>query len=149
MYFSFYFCKEKRPLCLISRLTGTVVLSAHHRARRRSKGKEQDGEWRGDAGSWCSSDGVLAVCLRRFSPAHSVGVDLRLGFLVLVVVDIVVAPGSGFSSASSSRGSCWCTAEAKDAQLRWPRRWWCAAALEQGELEEREKLQLACFGGGD
>ena len=91
----------------------------------------------------------LPVWLRPFSPAHSVGVDLRLGFLVLVVVDIVVAPGSGFSSASSSRGSCWCTAEAKYAQLRWPRRWWCAAALEQGEEEERERLQLACFGGGD
>ena len=127
-----------------------MVLSAHQRARRRSKrGKEKAGPWRGDAGSRCSGDGVfVAVRLRRCSLARG-GVDRWLGFLMLLVVNVVVAPGSGFCLASSSRGSCWFTAKAKDAQLRglegggrswiW---WWCAAALKQGEVEEKRGCSL-------
>jgi len=44
---------------------------------------------------------------RRGRRQLGVGVDLRLDFLMLVVVDVVVAPGSGLSSASLSprRGS--------------------------------------------
>jgi len=61
---------------------------------------------------WVGGVGVVGVVwargsgrrhgLRRCSLASGVGVDLQLGFLVLVTVDVVVAPGSGFSSASSS-----------------------------------------------
>jgi len=42
---------------------------------------------------------------RRGRRQLGVGVDLRLDFLMLVVVDVVVAPGSGLSSASLSKPS--------------------------------------------
>jgi hypothetical protein len=45
---------------------------------------------------------MFAVRLWRCSPARGIGVDLRLGFLMLAVLNVVVAPGSGFSSAASS-----------------------------------------------
>ena len=42
---------------------------------------------------------VFDVWLRRCSPVRGVGLNLQLGFLVLVAVDVIIAPGSSFSSA--------------------------------------------------
>jgi len=56
--------------------------------------------WCGDAATACSASACSPS--RGVGVSGDIGVDLRLGSFMLVVVDVIVAPGSGFSSALSS-----------------------------------------------
>ena len=100
---------------------------------------------------------VLAVRLRHCSSARGVGVDvdLRLGSLVLVAVDVVVAPGSGFSSSWPSvtrrRLPCRrCPLHAHGRRLRrlWQRgSGWLACSLEKDS--EREWRVVVLLDSGE
>jgi len=63
---------------------------------------------------------------RRGRRQLGVGVDLQLDFLILVIVDVVVAPGSGFSSASLPR---------RRAVVSKGARPWLAASLSKPSLQ--------------
>ena len=71
--------------------------------------------------------GVMEACgsTRRGRRQLGVGIDLQLDFLMLVIVDVVVAPGSGFSSASLSR---------RRAVVSKGARPWLAASLSKPSL---------------